>query len=180
MSDYKAKRARELILKKLTEIRDKDLVKKAIEVVREVGQHKEDVRSCCVAESGVFEETFGKSILRIAFNTSGQFHENQYIKIWFNGEIVFDANQTQWLPKDKNEKEKCIPVKEGASEYLVVDSYRAGKWEKLLSAEWIKKYRAILKKKEHRDSEKQKQSEADREFLAEAESIFKDLDMKVK
>src|SRR3989344_6612371 len=103
-----AKRARALILKRLTKIRDKGIVKNAVDAVCKYGDYKFEEASCYCKESGTFEELFGTNTLKISFHSFGQFHENRKIKISFGDKIVFEAEETHWFPKDEELADKTI------------------------------------------------------------------------
>jgi len=171
------------ILKRLKEIRDRNIVKNAIEVVRkfhEHGKYKFEEASCYTRESGTFEELCEKGPLKISFHSFGQFHENYKVEIFFGDELVFKVAETHWFPKEEKLVDKTISLKEGSSTYLIVETYKEGEWENFATVEYIKTHRENMKAQKLQDIKKEKEDEETRLFMERAESVMKDLGIELR
>lgn len=165
---------------RLAYIRDKNIVKNAIEVVRKCGNYKSEEESCYIREKGTFAEVCGNELLKISFHSFGQFHENQeVVEIWFGEKLVFKGKEIKW-PPNEDEKEKSIKLKDRSSSFLVVDTYREGEWENFANVKYVKTYHEFAKKERLCIVQKQKEDEEIREFLERAESVMEDLGIELR
>lgn len=174
------------ILKRLEEIRDKNIVKNAIDVVREFGKkygtYEWEECSDHTREKGSFEKLCEKGTLKISFHSFGQFHENQEVEIHFGDELVFKAEENHWFPKELKKADKTIPMKDKdfSGPYLIIHTYKEGEWEGFATVEYIKTQHEQAKIQQVQDAKKEKEDEETRLFLERAESIMKDLGIELR
>ncbi len=118
---------------KMGEICRKKIYQRARAVLKNFGETHTEERSDHMRSSSKLSVELPEGVLVIRAHSFGQFHENNQIDIWFDGDRVFSAVQTAF----KESYDPRLILRFNRNRNIAIELFNSGDWTKCLNSQKI-------------------------------------------